>query len=280
MISVRFRTVCKRAGVVFFCYFVFVQSFFIFHPLHGVARSLSPLLVVPAASVQTKHLSYRELASLAQGMKGFAGAERNREAFDLSLRTSVTRLYIEQLADELDVSVDKDEVAAYPIDSAAITPGLELAKWDEDDYRKYIVKPLLLAQKIEAALGASEAYQAEPLATMESLRKKLAQGMPFTEVAVHFSEDASAEFRGDLGIMSMRHVPDWLLSSTTLLPGQISGVIESPAAFWTVEMIEVFPSEIPENAAVHFRGFAVKKNTLGAVMDERALSYPAFVFVW
>lgn len=265
---------------IFFCYLLFCEFFFMTHAVNGIFRPLSSLVLVPAAKAEGERVSYRYVAEMAHGMEGFGEATERQDAFDRALATSVYRLYIESLAKDLDVEVTKDEVTAYPLDSEEIAAGLEIARWDEKDYRKYIVEPLLLAQKTEAAVSANDAYQAEALETMESLRKKVAQGMPFADVAQNFSQDPSALARGDLGIMSVGTMPPWLRPALELELGDISEILHAPDAYWMVTVIEYFPSEVPEQAAVHFRGIAVKKKSFGAIVGDTMAQNPPWVFVW
>ena len=246
------------------CYVIFCQIFFITHATGGVARTLSRGVLVPAAIVNGKGVSYHQVAELAQYLKVSAGLEQRKIAFDKALEVSVHRAYVEQLADTHGVFVTDEELASYA----------------DDDDRKYITEPLLLTQKTAAAVEADDAYQAEALDTMESLRKKLAQGLPMSDVAQNFSQDVSALSRGDLGIMSMGTLAPWLQPAVTLEPGDISQVLSAPDAYWTVSLIEFFPSEIPEQAAVHFRGVAVKKKTFSAIVDDQMAANPAWVFVW
>ena len=266
--------------LVFFCYLAFCEFFFITHAMNGVFRSAASLVFIPAARIDGQSVSYKKVIELAHGMRGFANISDKSEAFDEALQVSVYRLAINKLADELDVTVSDDELVAYPVSAADIASGLETAKWDEQDYRKYIVMPLLLAQKTETAVSGNDTYQAEALDTMESLRKKLAQGMPLADVAQNFSQDPSALSRGDLGIMSMAVLPNWMQPAVTLEVGDISGVLSAPDAYWTLTLIEFFPSAVPEQAAIHFRGIAVKKKSFGAIVgDVRAENSP-LVFVW
>ncbi len=266
--------------VVFFCYILFCQFFLVTHAMSGVFRGLSRLAVVPAAQVEGQYVSYHAVVELAHGMKGFAGATENGDALTRALRASVYRLYVQALASELGVEVTADELAAYPLDVNALQPGLDLAHWNERQYRKYIVEPLLLAQKTELAFSKSDTYQTVALETMTSLRKKIAQGMPLGDVAQNFSQDQSALVRGDLGIMSMSLLPDWLLPAVTLEPGDISEVLSAPEAYWTVTLIEFYPSDIPEQAAIHFRGVATSKKSFGAVVADKMMANPPWVFVW
>ncbi len=264
-------------------YFLFCQFFLITHARNGVFRPLSSLVLIPAARVINESVSYREVVEIAHGLEGFAPATPRREMFDTALAVSVYRAYVKSLAQELDIAVTRQEIVAYPIDWSMTEPGFRVAHWQERDYRKYVIKPLLLAQKTTIALGTNEVYQFEALETMASLRKKVIQGMPFAEVAASFSQNSSAAQRGDLGVMSVGTLPVWLRPSLVLTdsaPGTMSEVLWAPEALWTVTLIEFFSSEVREQATIHLRGLAVKKNTLSAVIREQMSAKPAWVFVW
>ena len=248
-----------------FCYVIFCQIFLITHATGGVARSLSRLVLIPAAVVNGHPVSYSKVIKLARYIKDSTGDYDKKTAFDEALKVSVYRLYIDELARAHGVIVTESELEAYS---------------DDEDYQKYILTPLLLTQKTAVVVESDEVYQAEALETMESIRKKLAQGMPFGDVAQNFSQDASAAARGDLGIMNMGMLEAWLVPAVALEPGDISAVLSGPDAFWTVTLVEFFPSEIPEQAAVHFRGVAVKKKTFSAILDDQILANPPWVFVW
>ncbi|MDQ5951882.1 MAG: PpiC protein [Patescibacteria group bacterium] len=266
--------------LVFFCYLTFCEFFLITHAMNGIFRPLSHLVLVPAATAAGKAVSYHQVVELAHGMKGFAGAQTNAQAFSEALSVSVHRLYVQSLASAHDVRVTATEVDAYVVDETILAPGLEVAGWKQSDYEKYLVAPLLLAQRTEMAVKADDAYQAEALESMESYRKKLAQGMPFADVAQNFSEDVTAIARGDLGIMNVGTLPDWLVPALELEPGEISQVLSAPDAYWTVTMLEYYPSEVPDQAAVHFRGLAVKKLPFSQILDAMTFDYPPMVFVW
>lgn len=280
MSSVRWRQGVLLILGGFFCYVLFCEFFFVTHAMRGIFRPLSHLVLIPAALADHQHVSYASVVELAHGMQAFANLEKRKDAFDQALVISVHRMYIRKLAQELDVRVTKEDLAAYPIDQGAIESGLSAAHWKQKDYQKYIIEPLLLAQKTEAAVSLNSDYQSQARHDMELVRKKLAQGMPFADAAQNFSEDPSALARGDLGIMSMDTVPAWLMSATTLAVGDSSQVLEAPDALWTVTLVEFYPSEVPEQAAVHFRGIAVKKTSFNTVVSDKEAEYPVWVFVW
>lgn len=267
-------------GTIFFVYFLFCQMFFVTHAMNGLARPLSKFVFIPAAVIDGQIVSYRQVIELAHGLRGFSQITNDVSAFDEALQISVYREYIKTLAQDHQVTVSKDELVAYPLDQTVIASGLTMSGWTEIDYRKYIIEPLLLAQKTALAVDSDSQYQLEALATMESFRKKLTQGMPFADVAENFSQDPSALSRGDLGVMSLAAMPAWLRPAASLEPGQISEVLSASETYWTVTMVEFFPSEIPEQAAAHLRGIAVKKKSFEAIVGDLMAADNPLVFVW
>lgn len=266
--------------LVFFCYLTFCEFFLITHAMSGIFRPLSRLVMIPAATAAGQTVNYHQVVELAHGMKGFAGAQTNAQAFSEALDVSVYRLYVKSLASAHDVRVTSAEVDGYGVDESILVPGLEAAGWKQSDYEKYLVAPLLLAQQTESVIDTDDAYQVEALERMESYRKKLAQGMPFADAAQNFSEDVTAAARGDLGIMSVGTLPAWLAPALQLAPGEISQVLSAPDAYWTVTMLEYYPSDIPEQAAVHFRGLAAKKMSFPQILEALTFDHPPMVFVW
>ncbi len=283
MMSPRARRGLKFGLGGLLAYLAFCQFFFITHAMSGVFRPLSSLVFIPAAMAQGESVSYHQVVELAHGLQGFGGVTKKKQAFDQALVASVYRLYVEHLAQELKVKLTNTEVAEYELDSGLLTAGLQTAHWNAGDYRKFIIEPLLLAQKIELAVSTDETYQTVAYDTMETLRKKVLQGMPFADVAENFSEDSSARARGDLGMMNLATLPVWLEPALELRHqdiGTISSILAAPDAFWTVTLIEFIPSELPEQATIHFRGLAVKKKSFGAVIGDMMARNPAWVFVW
>ncbi|MFZ2681899.1 MAG: peptidylprolyl isomerase [Patescibacteria group bacterium] len=261
-------------------YLLYCQFYLVTHAMNGIFRAPAALVWIPAAKIDGQSLSYKEVVEMAHGIRAFGEVEKSKVAFDQALQLSVHRLYVKKLADEFDVKVTAEEVAAYPLTLEFLSEELAAAHWSEKEYRKYVIKPLLLAQRTASAFEASDTYQQAALERMESLRKKVAQSMSVADVAQNFSESASAVDRGDFGIMPVADVPEWLRPALLLEPGDISEVLSAPTQYWTVSLLEFYPSDTPELAAVHFRGFAINKQSLGQVINSDKLAQPAWVFVW
>lgn len=276
---------------LFVAYGFFVQLFFFFHFIHGPAYFFSRFIVVPAAIVTAsedgsrKTLSYTTTLQLARAAEAFGlSAQASAEAdspkpFDEGLRIGVHRLYVQQLADELAVEVTDEEVSSYQVDEAAIAGGLEEAGWTIDEYRKYVVEPLLLAQKVEQAVYGQDESQAPARQELEDLLAKVEEGIPFADVALHYSQDSvTAPASGNLGLMSIDEVPDWLRPAVNLETGQRSGILSAGDAYWVVEVVS--KEVIGEEEFVQFRGIAVNKMSLGEIIATRRADNPPLVFVW
>lgn len=80
--------------------------------------------------------------------------------------------------------------------------------------------------------GASEAVVAERRKVINDLRSRIRKGEKFADVAIAYSDGPEASRGGDLGVRPANGWPDlFLKSARNLQPGQISGVIRSPAGF-------------------------------------------------
>ena len=97
------------------------------------------------------------------------------------------------------------------------------------------VQPLVLqiAQIfVSVPESASEAQVAERRKKIDSVRARLRKGEKFSELAVEVSDGPEASRGGDLGVRPASGWPElFLKAARDLQPGQISGVLRSPAGF-------------------------------------------------
>ncbi len=268
---------------VIFVYAIFNYSFFIFHFTHGPARLFARGVIAPAVFIKAgeassqKTLSYSTILELARAAEAF-GQAQGEEAFDEGLKSGVHRLYIEQLANELGVITNREAIAHYEVNEELIASGLSQAGWTVDDYRQFVVAPLLLSQGVEQAVALGDAGQEAAKNTLEEIMKKIDDGMPFRDVAEYFSEDISAKNKGDLGLMKVSEVPHWLRPALTLQISEHSEILSGPEAYWVVELLS--REKINGEEYVRFRGIAVKKLTLGEIIATRRQANPPLVLVW
>ncbi len=271
----RGKTIAATLLGVIVAYGIFVQVFFLFHFFNNSAIFFSRFIVVPAVVLGGDSdssritLSYREVAQLA----------RLVESFDEALKIDVHRMYVEQLADELGVTVSAEEIADYAASNKQLNDNLVTTGWSENDYLEFVVGPLLLAHKVELAADDNHASQEPAQQELAGLLTKVDQGIPFADVAKYFSQDfASAKLSGSFELTAVEELPAWLVPAVKLSPGDRSQVLSAGDAYWVVELVS--REIIDGQEYVRFRGIAVKKKSLGEIIAARQAAHPPFVLVW
>lgn len=221
---------------------------------------------------------YSDVAKLA---RGFAASEE-REAlepsdFTQALDVVSRRLHIARLARQFDVSASDQEIDAELVDDADLQAFLALARWSMDDYRELVLRPFVVSQKLETALDTDREYQQSALETIAGIEAKLALGIAFEDVAQQYSEDESAQAKGNLGYLLASEVDPGLAPVFTLAVGETSGVLEAASAFWIIRVEDVVREA--DGDRLLLRGIAVNKQTVGAVVDDLVSSDPPTLFV-
>ena len=91
----------------------------------------------------------------------------------------------------------------------------------------------------------SESAKRQAIERLTEAREKLAEGVPFEDVASEYSDDASAARGGDLG--SVRRgmmVPEFEDAAFSLQEGEVSGIVPSRFGFHIIKVDEVDGDEI------------------------------------
>lgn len=85
----------------------------------------------------------------------------------------------------------------------------------------------------------SDAAKESAIERMNQVRERLSEGQPFEELAREFSDDASAEAGGNLGVFGRGvMVPEFEEAAFALEPGEISGIVPSRFGFHIIEVLE------------------------------------------
>ncbi|MBW4061322.1 peptidylprolyl isomerase [Candidatus Saccharibacteria bacterium] len=99
--------------------------------------------------------------------------------------------------------------------------------WNLDDLKKVIYKQLL-AQKVQTAVGADPAIDAQTKAKAEDVLTKLKAGADFAATAKQYSQATDASAGGDLGTVAKGQVEDAVYNAAVALPvGGTSAVIKT-----------------------------------------------------
>lgn len=214
-------------------------AFWYWHVHHGFGQTLAQIIPVPAAVVDGSIVWYGEVVKNARALEDDAGltsAEAIHRGLLLAERYAVTR----RIGSALGVAPNIDRLA---YDTA-----------------------------VEQALLMSDNYQGEASSRIERLQAKLKQGIQFKDLAMQYSEGASASVGGDLGYIDPITLPPALSSVVQAMsPGTLSAIIETRTSFWLAQCNEVIEN-FDGTKKVWLQVIEIKKDLLGPIIDRAMLT--------
>ena len=269
-VSVRRRIAWIAGGVL--CVLVLAFGFGLYrYQWHGgVTEVVTKVLPYPAAIVNgsvirwsdfSDELSALERFYAQQRAAGPSGAAYPSES-DLKQRV-LDRLVKDALAAQLAsrygitvTSVDVDK--AYDgtiLDQSALGTATGKAKaetraaaslqqmygLDPAQFKNAILRPLLVRQKLQAAIQGDETLNAENRKKAEKALAELKAGKPFKDVAAAYSEDSSVTATGgDRGWVGRGLLPPEVEAAAfALAPGETSGVVKSAFGYHVLRVTDV-----------------------------------------
>ncbi|MDP2631442.1 MAG: peptidylprolyl isomerase [Candidatus Uhrbacteria bacterium] len=253
--------------LVVFVGFVFVIGFgFYFgHWHHGFARTVARILPLPAASVEGDIIWYHDVVELAAA---FELGKENKvfDSFDEALDVAIDRKLLTHLAEDIGVEVSKDEVADYALDDPSLQGFLDELRWNEADYRKYVVAPLLLSQGAEEAVYGADAYQNEAYDRAKKLLDDIERGIDFGDLAKQYSDDISSDFEGDIGYFGEDNIDAGFLPALELEFDEVSGILDIGTYYAIAKAYDVIGEG--EDLLVGLQIITVNKAGLDKVLEE------------
>jgi parvulin-like peptidyl-prolyl isomerase len=116
--------------------------------------------------------------------------------------------------------------------------------WNLTDL-KHVVYKQLLAQKVQTAVAADAAIDAQTKAKAEDVLGKLKGGADFAATAKQYSQASDASSGGDLGQVAKGQVEDavWTAASA-LQPGSLSDVIKTQYGYQIIKVIDKSDTQI------------------------------------
>ncbi len=246
-------------------------SAYILHAYGSLMRTALRVVPLPGAFVMDEVVWMRDLAELSW----FAEVSGLDDPYDRALETSVRRAYIRGLAAEVGVTVDDQELAAMveKIDAQM----LDALGWSHREYERYLAEPLLLEQTLEAELYASSEYQSgayDEILALQSQHEDI--GIAFADLALQYSQGATAELSGWLGYLEREELPKGY-EAVWELEIEETAIIELDQAFVLLRVYDVTFLEEDERLSVALQEILVKKEPLSEILDDYIAEHPLFV---
>lgn len=264
------RALPIRYVIAFFVFLAFLMlgavtayGFLYGHWYHQPMLAVARVIPIPAAKVDDQTVRYRDVAELAL----VAEWQEREGPFEEAMDTMIDRALMKQLAHEIGTGVSQEDLEAYKIDQEEIQDLLGEMNWTIEDYREYVVEPLLLYQAVDREIVNSREYQTIALAEMESIVENIELGVSFTDLAVQYSEHESSILGGDLGYVERDDFADGMEDIFDLEVGEVTDILEWENYFVVAEVYDVLEEE-GERTMVGVRMIAIEKDDLSVIFDE------------
>jgi hypothetical protein len=249
-------------GLLILCFTIYV-AFAVVHWRTGFGRTLSGIVPFPAATVGFQVVWYHEVVELAEVLDEFQTDDSVADSFDRALNLAVRRRLIEKLAGDLGVTVTDEEI---PAPTPEVLSLMAVHGWSEADYRKYLSRPLLLAQKTEDQLQLSDEFQEIAKKKLQVVQDHLALGIAFSDIANQYSEDSSAAYGGDIGYFYRDELPAGLEGIFEAALNEPTEILEVPDGFVIAMLYDAIEID-GVRSEVGVRIIKARKATLAEVLE-------------
>ena len=277
---------------------------YVFHVNSPAITAARKALHLPAIIVSGKWITISELEENTLSIKRFYenqnfaqfgiridfGTEDGKKRLQLQERKMINKLIediaIEQIADEWDIRVSDEAVAAAmerPMAEMGTKDSVEsrlenLYGWSLNDFGKKVVRGQLLREKVGAQFEEKNQASQEMWARMETVKAELSDGRVFADVAQKYSEGSTANAGGVMGWFSDGQLQDEIGKQIfTMEKGTHTDIIETPLGLHIVQVNDI--SEVDGKKMVHVSQIVMKKKTLADFLNERIGNMKVKVFL-
>lgn len=255
------RSLLSTMVFIFFLCVLFI-AFFTYHQIYKqhqntpTTRWIASVIPLPAGSVNGSLFFYKELFAFDT----LAQYEEKEDHFMSGIDAIVRQKLIRQVAREVGVvaqieNPEQDMWSQYG--------------WSYEQYVDYVLEPLALVSAADAFIYASEAHQQDVLDEMQKVVALSESGISFEDLAVQYSEAASASLGGDVGYICIENIDERLKGNWMEDEGVISDIVELDDRFVLVTAYDRIDSEDPELCSqIGFQTIVLYKNTLADVLEQ------------
>jgi len=183
---------------------------------------------------------------------------------------------IEQLAQKRNITLTNEEInnqlkEILGVDNLSEEVGkitMELYGWDYDMYVEKVVRPILLARKLEEYFNTSQGTN-QIREQVGSLYDQLVQNeTKFEEIANEVNQDNTKVVSGDLGWFKLGDtVPEFEIVLLQLTEGEVSNVVETRYGFHIIKLNEKMIEE--EQPLYHVSHIFLKKPLFNEYLKEQ-----------
>lgn len=250
---------------------------------------ITRIIPYPVAIVNFQPISYYQWHKQTQALINFYQREKTKnpsliiptlaETQTHILERMINEKIIEELANKYNLSVTNTDLDE-GIKELSQSPGIgnteilsqqlmDLYNWSLVDFKKEIIKPLLLKNKVEVAVASDERVNQQALNKAKEILAKINNGESFEELARKYSGDISALQGGDLGYFSKgQMIPEFEKVAFTLNSGEVSDIVKTKLGYHIIQVIEKLVDENNEVVQIRARQILIPSKKLDDYLAE------------
>ncbi|HAL50576.1 MAG: hypothetical protein UU40_C0007G0029 [Candidatus Uhrbacteria bacterium GW2011_GWD2_41_121] len=228
------------------------------HQNSALNRTLTELFSLPAGSINGDWIYYDDVFELDQmAQVQYPGEDHFARAFDAAVREKL----LEQLKAELGVDpqptwqdVDEEDYQIYG--------------WTRSDYDRHVLEPLALSFLLQDSVLSCELCQQDVRMEMEHVASLLDSGIEFSDLAIQYSQVASSQFGGDIGLIGYENLDEGLKELWDYELGKRSGIIELDDSYVIAQVYDIVSSG-EKRDLIGVEMIVLYKNELSEVISQK-----------
>lgn len=248
--------------------------------------TITKTLPLPAAVVNFQPISYYDWQQQVKTLKNFyaeqAPTQKDIPSQSITkqhvLNRMVENAILEQAAKRYTIVISDHELDAY-IEKLAAEIGSQaglnaqiesLYHWTLSDFKRHIVRPLLLKSHLATAVIFDDRLNAEAKKTAEMVLSLAQSGIiPFETLVQKYSEDITAVQDGDMGFFSRGQLEKSFEDAAfALKPGEVSGLVQTKYGFHIIKVEQILTNETGETTQVRAKQILIRGKDLDSYLAE------------
>lgn len=237
---------------------IFTAGLYYFLWQNKIVEQITSIVPFPAALVDFKPISYYDWQKQIKTLKNFYETQKEAspelvipslsETRNHILERLIEQELINQLAKDYNITTslqDINELTQKLVQEIGGEESLKqqlskLYNWGLDEFKKEIIEPLLIKNKLSIAITLDDRLNKETRKKAEKILKEVKSGeFSFAELAKKYSEDVTALKGGDLGYFSMgQMVPEFEKVAFSLEPGEVSDIVKTQFGYHIIKVSE------------------------------------------
>ena len=261
-------------------------------------------LHLPAIIVDGQWISMTELEENTESIKRFYenqdfsqfgirvdfNTDDGKKRLQMQERKMINKLIeditIERAADEWEISVSDEAVKTAmerPMEEMGTKESVEsklenLYGWSLDDFGRKVVRGQLLREKVGAKFEQDNPITQEMTQRLQEAKSELDDERTFADVAIKYSEGATAASGGVMGWFAENQLQDEIGKQIfPMQKGEYTDIIETPLGLHLVRVNDI--SEIDDQKLFHVSQIVIKKQTFADFLNQKIAQMKIQIFL-